>query len=480
MNKTAAISLICILTVCRFFLTACAEVAQPEWWKQAAAPYKGSTIRGISENSTASKIIAKIAAKEFEELTGITVEFEPTMLDDMYNKALNDIQAGRGIYDFVYLEQDIVNMYLAQGWLVNLSQLMNFNRELVYEAFGLEDFTNFIDHFKDEKGDIYGIPFEAFLKIYVYRKDLFEDAAVQKAFQAQYGQSLHPPATWDEYERIAEFFTRWGREHGIELYGHTAQAKNYTSLACEMEESIWPSWGIWNWGLNLENWRASSVHGGTLDTKRAIQALKWYVNMLRYAPPDVRTYTWDEAAESVASGQVAQGLLYGENVIWIATDASLSQVTGKIGVSLPPALPEVMHEAKTGKEYIGYYDGAAFGIPVSSRNKEAALLFLQFVTRKEWGPEFAAKAGRVVRQSTFDSPLIQELDQKIDGYYTLLQEAEQLFAGAPEFPMHLLLRKIQLKWIAKAVAGEMTAEEACNTMAEDIDDTLEALGYSRP
>ena len=38
-----------------------------------------------------------------------------------------------------------------------------------------------------------------------------------------------------------------------------------------------------------------------------------------------------------------------------------------------------MAEAEAGKGYIGYYDGGAFGIPHSSKNKEAALLFLEYI-----------------------------------------------------------------------------------------------------
>ena len=56
-----------------------------------------------------------------------------------------------------------------------------------------------------------------------------------------------------------------------------------------------------------------------------------------------------------------------------------SKVVGKVGVALPPVEPGVMEDAEAGKGYIGYYDGGAFGIPVTSKNKEAALLFLQYI-----------------------------------------------------------------------------------------------------
>ena len=101
---------------------------------------------------------------------------------------------------------------------------MAYNAELVSKDFEgedaerFEDFTSFLEHFTDANGDVYGIPFEAFLKTYVYRKDLFEDLAIQQAFQEQYGWELQPPTTWGEYEEIAEFFTQWGRQKGLELY----------------------------------------------------------------------------------------------------------------------------------------------------------------------------------------------------------------------------------------------------------------------
>lgn len=99
------------------------------------------------------------------------------------------------------------------------------------------------------------------------------------------------------------------------------------------------------------------------------------------------------------------------------------------------------------------------------------------MTRKEWAGEFAAMTGSIIRNSTFDSPQVKEMDRKMDGYFTLLKESGSLFAGAPAFPMHLVLNEIQLKWIARAVAGEITAEEACDLMAAEIDTTLEELGY---
>ncbi|MCB0198161.1 MAG: extracellular solute-binding protein, partial [Anaerolineae bacterium] len=89
------------------------EEAMGEWWAEAAAPYEGVTIRGISESTPPSNYVADVLAPQFEELTGITVEFEATSWDQMYSKAIQDMESNTGIYDFVYIEQDIVYSYLA-------------------------------------------------------------------------------------------------------------------------------------------------------------------------------------------------------------------------------------------------------------------------------------------------------------------------------------------------------------------------------
>ena len=142
------------------------------WWAQAAeaAGCSGTTIFGVSESTPPSTYAARDLAAAFEAESGIKVEQELTSWDEMYAKGINDMQAGTGIYDFWYSEQDFVYAALANEWLTNITQLLADNPELVSPDFDLDKFTTFIDYFKDpETGDVYGIPMEAFLKIYLYR-----------------------------------------------------------------------------------------------------------------------------------------------------------------------------------------------------------------------------------------------------------------------------------------------------------------------
>jgi len=488
-----------LLVVISMFATQCAPVAPappaPEkeevpaepaaeemsWWAKAAEPYKGVTIRGISESTPPSKYVSDVLAKQFEEETGIKVEFEVTSWDEMYDKAIKDMEAQTGIYDFVYIEQDIVYSYLARDFLVNITQMLKDNPGLVASEFNTDDFTSFIDYFKDpETGDVFGVPMEAFVKIYLYRKDLFEDPEIKAAFESEYGYALAPATTFEEYADIAEFFTKYGEENDLELWGTTVQGHSgHASSTYEFFETIAPSFGLYNWGINAENWKASVENGGQMNSDRAKEALGFWLGMLDYAPPEATSSTWDEVAASFAAGRAAQGWVYGENASWIAIDSERSAIVGNVGVALPPTYEGVMDEAKAGEGYIGYYDGGAFGIPHSSRNKEATLLWLQYIGQPAVQPEWAVAGARIVHKDTFDAPLVKAADEKVDGYYTLLREQGPLFAGAPPFPFHNAVRAVMDVFMWRAIAGELTPEEALDQMAAAVDEELVRLGYGQ-
>ncbi len=449
----------------------------PSFFTEAANPYQGVVLRGISEDTPPSHYVRDVLAPAFERETGIKVELEINALPHIEQT----IEAGGGQYDYVYIEQDVIYGYLDKGVLVNLTQALREAPNLQSPEFNPIDFTEFIDAFKDPAtGDLYGVPMEAFIKIYIYRKDLFEDPAIQAAFAAQYDYPLAPAITFKQYHDIAAFFTQYGREHNLKLWGTAVQAAvGDIASFYEFFETIAPAFGIYNWGINLDNYKATVANGGGLDSARAKEALTFWVNLLQYAPPNATSSTWTEVADAFASGQVAQAWLYGEYISELATDSSRSQVVNKVGVALPPTYPGVIEDATTGKGYVGYYDGAAFGIPINSKNKDAALLWLQYLGQPAIQPEWAIASGRIVHLSTFDNPLVQAQDEKLNGYYTLMKKQGHLFAGAPPFPFHTRVRDVIMPFIHQAITGELTPEQALDRAAIAVDKELVKLGYGQ-
>ncbi len=455
-------------------------LADDAFWGQAAEPYKGSTIRGVSESTPPSNYVKDVLAPQFEELTGITVEFETTSWDQMYDKAIKDMEANTGIYDFVYIEQDIIYSYLSRDFLVNISDALETNADLAAADFSTDSFTTFIDYFKNGEGDVFGVPMEAFVKIYLYRKDLFGDPDVQAAFKEKTGRDLEPAKTHAEYREIAEFFTQWGKDNDKEIWGTTLQAHSgHPASWYEFFESWGPTFGVYNWGINAETWSASVDNGGSMNSDTAKEALTYWLDLLQYAPPEATASTWDEVAASFAAGRAAQGLVYGENAAWIAVDDTKSAVVGNVGVTLPPLADGVEADAESGAGYIGYYDGGAFGIPHSSKNKEAALLWLQFIGQESVQPGWAIAAPRITHTATYDNADVQAMDAKIDGYYTLLRDTGKLFAGAPAYPFHAQVREATAPFFYQAITGELSPSDALDKMAEAAEAELTSLGYRK-
>ncbi|MEM7128494.1 MAG: extracellular solute-binding protein [Chloroflexota bacterium] len=448
------------------------------WWAEAAKPYAGVTIRGVSESTPPSNYVADVLAAQFEAETGITVEFETTSWDSMYDKAIKDMEANTGIYDFVYIEQDIIYAYLDREFLVNLTQGLADNPDLAAPDFDVSKFTTFIDYFKNGDGDVFGIPMEAFVKVYLYRTDLFGDADIQAAFADEYGYDLAPATTYDQYADIAAFFTAYGEANDMDLWGTTVQGSTgHPASTYELIETLLPSCGIYNWGINQENYKATEENGGMLNSQKAKDCFNFWLSMREFAPPEWSSSTWDEVGSTFAAGRAAQGWVYGENAAWIATNTDRSLVVGNVGVALPPLAEGVIDEAAAGDGYIGYYDGGAFGIPHSSKNKEAAMLWLQYIGQESVQAEWAVAGARIVMESTYDDPLVVEADAATNGYYTLLREQGPLFAGAPPYPFHGPIRETIDPFIHQALADEISGDEALDMAAAAVDEALVQLGY---
>lgn len=452
--------------------------ANADFWSDAAADLKGVTIRGVSESTPPSNYVRDVLAPAFTEKTGINVELETTSWDQMFDKAIKDMEANSGIYDFVYIEQDIIYSYLARDFLVNVTDALEADPSLKAPEFDFGEFTTFIDNFRGDDGDIFGIPMEAFIKVYLYRKDLFEDSDHQAAFKEKYGYDLAPATTFDQWRDNAEYFANL--DQNDQLWGTTVQAASgHVASFYEFFESIAPTFGLYDWGINVEKGAASVEAGGSMNSDKAKEALAFWVGLLDYAPPEATSSTWDEVASSFAAGRAAQGWVYGENAAWIATDPDKSSVVGKVGVTLPPVADGVMDDAEAGTGYIGYYDGGAFGIPYSSRNQKAALLWLQYIGQPSVQADWAVKGSRVVHQATYDDPKVQEQDAKADGYYTLMKDKGYLFKGAPEYPFHAQVREAVAPFIYEAIIGSMSPEEALDQAAAAADAELKQLGYGQ-
>lgn len=451
------------------------------FYKEAGAKFPGVSLQGVTESTPASNYVREVLAPQFEQMTGIRVNIETTSWDQMYDKAIKDMEAKTGIYDIVYIEQDIVYAYLARDFLTDLTAALEAKPELKAPGFDEGRLTSFADNFRGENGHLYGMPMEAFLKLYLYRTDLFDDPEIKAAFKEKTGRDLAPAKTHEEYTQIADFFTEWGKANGGELWGTTAQAHTgHAASWYEYFESIAPTFGVYNWGIDANNNYAASVeNGGRMNSPEAKEALKYWLHLRDVAPPESVQSTWSEVATTMAAGRAAQGLVYGENAAWIATDENQSRVVGKIGVALPPVAPGVMEAAGSGQGYIGYYDGGAFGLPVTSKNQDAALLFMEFLAEEDIQPGWTLASSRITTTATYDDPGVKDLNTKLGGYFDMMKDQGNLFKGAPPYPFHAQVREATAPIFYEILTGALDPDTGLDQMAAKAEQELTDLGYRK-
>ncbi|MCX6089549.1 MAG: sugar ABC transporter substrate-binding protein [Candidatus Atribacteria bacterium] len=426
-----------------------------------AKKYAGTVLNCIHESSQPSVTMAKYIS-DFEEATGIKVNMELTKWDEVFKKTSLDLAGGTGTYDEFYLEGEIRSSFVEAGYVEKLNPLIE-KKGITSPEFSLDMYIpecvwgmgvyppDSRYSFKSINGDLYALPFDNAAMLLFYRKDLFDDPKLQEAFKNKYGQDLAVPVTWDDYQKVAEFFTKKYNPDSPTEYGTAEQMKRHDAMTCHFLNYLF------SFGGGIFDDQGNVVFNSPV----ALEALNYYINMKNYSPPGVTTYTWDEAASAMLEGLVAMEFQWNEFAP-VFDDPEKSKVVGKIFYTVPPM--KIKHAPAGG--------GAGSAMSKFSKNKEATWLFIQWMCSNAVqnqivrdgcptatvvsafdNPEFAAKA------TDPTSPLRQ---------LPAMKEAMGVRAYRPRVPQWPQINEIIFINLSDALAGTKTPEEALSNAAAQI------------
>ncbi len=481
---------------------ALAESEADKWLKEASKPYAGTTINVIGEALPPLDSLAKRSA-EFTELTGIKVNVEPRDMDSVKQKVTADFVADTHIYDVFMNYFSWVAAMVDNDWLVPLGTF-SANKSITDPGFDLKrDISNqeWLNTMASYKGDLYGVPFTVHTIFLFWRWDLYENAEEKKNFKAKYGYDLpSPPITLDQLKDTSEFFTRKaGETMGGEVlehdvYGMTLAGKRHIST-------------VYNWMNVLYAYNGQTVDSpGHFDygpvivnSEEAVKALtyyKWLVD--NTSPPGTVTYTWDEQLAAVQTGLATSALLWADAAYAASEDATQSKVVGKIAYSGTPI----------GTRKITNMNGWILSVPKSSRNQEAAWLFLQWTQRKAIQALLMSNGTIALPDSAYTVPEVYKLTYapthyvfthnkvlEVDGK-PAFREAGQAW-GLPKayydavdpmtgktdvsiftmkaFPESLILEDVLGKYINESLAGGLSPKEALDKAAAELQQKIPKL-----
>ena len=206
-------------------------------------------------------------------------------------------------------------------------------------------------------GTLYALPNTTSAQLLFYRRDLFESTAFRRRYSEMYNCELLPPTTYQEYNRIARFFTRAFNPDspvdfgtGLTLGSASEAAKEFLSRYFSHTDTLYDDDGHI-----------------LLTSPEAVQAMQELIDLHGCIDP-THCATWKDTIDHFASGNAAIAVLYSNFTSNIMS--SNSRISDRIGYAMVPG----------GNPMLG---GSTIGICRRSEQKEEALRFLRWLCREE-------------------------------------------------------------------------------------------------
>ena len=301
----------------------------------------------------------------------------------------------------------------------------------------------------------YGFPFTGLTAYLCYRKDLIEDAGNRQKFKARYHHELRPPATWRDYNELAEFFNRPNEK----FYGTYIQGKQALAL--------WYEWLNYIYSFNgdiLDTQHGWDYGDIVVNSPQNVAATEEYVSAIKFSPPDTLKFGWNEAQSSLQQGRVFMGVLWSDQAPFLENPA-VSKVAGKIGYTLIPS--------NSGAPS-GQLEGLTYLIPTASQHPREAYKFLEWAMSAPVQTRQTLNGGGSLRESTYTDPDVKRL-----AYTPAFLESLPLAKSKPTVPESDQMTEAMERRLFEIVSGRATPRNGLDALAVDLQNILGAKARLR-
>lgn len=368
---------------------------------------------------------------DFENLTGIKVNWRIITDGTLKNTALIEGSGGAGNYDIFAVDAASIPEFYGKNIIIPIDDLLA-DPVKTPEWYDYEDILPaYSQGIATSKGVTVGIPIAGETRLVGYRTDLFEK------------YEKEPPETMEEFLELARFFN--GKEEG--LYGVSMRAASgrqcgsgFMSVAYAFTDSA------------LVN---PTTFQPEFDSPETMEAVQFFVDLLENAPPDVTTYSHEEAMAAFMQGKAAMWL-DATALINKITDPASSTVADKVAFVPTPNGPKGQSAALAGWN---------FTIPADSKKVDAAWAFIVYMTSQPTSRTYIDNGGVVCRTSNYTDAELVAANPTFPDQLLALEHALALIDRGvkynPDFTYTNDIMAFAGTYISKAMIGELTVEEAC-------------------
>ena len=104
------------------------RVKELQWFQDAAKPFKGMSIKVLSETIPTHEYESKVLTKAFEEITGIKVNHQLLGEGDVVMAVQTQMQTNVSIYDAYINDSDLIGTHARMQQAVNLNKMDGWRR----------------------------------------------------------------------------------------------------------------------------------------------------------------------------------------------------------------------------------------------------------------------------------------------------------------------------------------------------------------
>jgi ABC-type glycerol-3-phosphate transport system substrate-binding protein len=372
---------------------AMAQAAASDVTRSLPRNYAGATVRITWGNTPSYLDLAKFCDR-FTEATGIHLEFQPLLQADRYQKLILDLSTKTNSFDVyitAYQWKSEVAPYVAD--LTHMDQEVKGVPPLAWDDYP----ERALDAYARYDNKYIATPLIGDASMLVWNKKMLRDAGLD---------ADAPPSSWDAVYQRGEKVTQ-GKQYGFNM-----PAGKSVQTAC-MWITLFHGFG----GQYLDG-----KGNPSLNTEPGVRAMRFMAERLQtVSPPGVLTWDFPEMLNALSTGQAAQGYMWtgGFSTLF---DPKKSAIAGEVGWS---PTPEAV-----------LLGGWGLTINASSRNLEAAKLFVGWLTSQEISRQTALVTGTPCRTSAFNDaavvaryPVLPAVLKGMEGHvatYAPIKEAEQI------------------------------------------------------
>ena len=316
-----------------------------KWHNIKLSNRKADTLNVLALEGPEASVM-KAMTKLYEEKTGTQINISVLSYNEIYEAFVN--AENFGIFDIFRIDVTWLSWF-ADKILLPLEEIddriLKGTQEYIPALMGKYSTVN---------NRVYALPVTPSAQILFYRKDLFEDAAVKREFWETYRRELEVPKTFDEFNKIAGFFTKSQNPSSRVQYGTSLNLGNTGVAATEFLTRYF------SYKPHLFSDNGKII----LNDEIAVGAMKNLVESADYAVSK-RISWWTDAAKTFANGDIAMQIMfsnYGSEVLGYK-----SKIIDRVGYSIVPG----------GNPILG---GGTLGIAKNCRYPEDALAFIKWIT----------------------------------------------------------------------------------------------------